>query len=47
MKKYFLLFASLIAIANHAFAASADYRLAEARDGQWRIYLKAKSPRTN
>jgi hypothetical protein len=26
MKKYFLLFASLIAIANHAFAASADYK---------------------
>jgi hypothetical protein len=32
---------------NDPFAASADYRLAEARDGQWRIYLKAKSPRTN
>jgi len=26
MKKYFLLFAGLIAIANHAFAASADYK---------------------
>jgi len=29
------------------FAASADYRLAETRDEQWRIYVKAKSPRTN
>jgi len=24
------------------FAASADYRLAENRDGRWRIYLRAK-----
>ena len=26
---------------NDPFAASPDYRLAESRDGQWRIYLKA------
>jgi hypothetical protein len=29
------------------FAASADYRLAEERDGQWRIYVRTKSPQTN
>jgi hypothetical protein len=36
---------------NHdPFAASADYRLAEPRDGRWRIYVRAgdvKSPQTN
>ena len=32
---------------NDPFAASADYRLAEARDGQWRIYVRTKSPQTN
>ena len=39
---------------NDPFAASAAYRLAEARDGEWRIYLRVKaanaalkSPRTN
>lgn len=35
---------------NDPFAASADYRLAENRDGRWRIYLRVanvKSPQTN
>ncbi|MGA2895947.1 MAG: hypothetical protein ABSE22_24070, partial [Xanthobacteraceae bacterium] len=35
---------------NDPFATSADYRLAENREGRWRIYVKAadvKSPRTN
>ncbi|HEY1979517.1 MAG TPA: hypothetical protein VGH13_05485 [Xanthobacteraceae bacterium] len=32
---------------NDPFAASADYRLAEAHDGQWRIYVRIKSPQTN
>jgi hypothetical protein len=32
---------------NDPFAVSADYRLAEARDGQWRIYVRTKSPQTN
>jgi hypothetical protein len=27
------------------FSVSADYRLAESREGRWRIYVK--SPRTN
>ena len=34
---------------NDPFAASPDYRLAEAREGRWRIYTRTdvKSPRTN
>ncbi len=29
---------------NDPFAASADYRLAENRDGQWRIYVRVRRP---
>jgi hypothetical protein len=35
---------------NDPFAAGPDYRLAETREGEWRIYIRApevKSPRTN
>jgi hypothetical protein len=32
---------------NDPFALSPDYRLADNRDGRWRIYVAVKSPRTN
>ena len=32
--------------ANDPFAASPDYRLAENRDGRWRIYLAVKTDQT-